>query len=83
MIRTQVRLTETQMDALRHLAQKEGRSIADLVREGVDVYLRSQHGASREERVQRALNVVGRFASGRSDVSADHDRQLAEAFRQV
>lgn len=70
------------MGALRRLAQEEGRSIADLVREGVDIYLRSQHGPSREERVRRALHVVGKFASGCSDVSAEHDRYLAEAFRQ-
>ncbi len=82
MIRTQVQLTDGQMSALRRLAQEEGRSIADIVREGVEIYLRSQHRQTREERIQRALQVVGKFASGCSDVSADHDRHLAEAFRQ-
>lgn len=82
MIRTQVRLTVEQMEALRRLAQDEGRSIADLVREGVNSYLRNQHGPSREERIQRALHVVGKFASRCFDVSAERDRYLAEAFRQ-
>jgi putative transcriptional regulator len=33
------------------------------------------------EAVQRALRAAGRFSSGRSEVSAEHDRHLAEAFR--
>ena len=32
------------------------------------------------EQVSRALATVGRFASGRRDVSSEHDRELADAF---
>jgi hypothetical protein len=34
-----------------------------------------------KDRWQRAMSVVGAFASGRKDVSREHDRELAEAFR--
>jgi len=27
------------------------------------------------------MSVVGAFASGRKDISREHDRELAEAFR--
>jgi hypothetical protein len=69
------------MEALRRFAASSGRSIADLVREGVDLYLSVGHQPTREERIQRALRVAGRFASGRRDVSAEHDRHLADVFR--
>lgn len=81
MVRTQVQLTETQMKALRHLAAATGRSIADLVRRGVELYLGAEQRASREEQVARALRVAGKFSSGAKDGSANHDRYLAEAFK--
>ncbi len=80
MIRTQVQLTEKQLEALRQAAATTGRSVADLVREGVDQYLRGRSELGREERIERAIRIAGRFASGRTDVSANHDRHLAEAF---
>jgi hypothetical protein len=80
MIRTQIQLTEDQYESLRQLAMATERSVADLVREGVDHVLAGRSVPSREELVGRALAAVGRYASGKSDVSGDHDRYLAEAF---
>jgi hypothetical protein len=68
------------MKALRQLSASNGKSIADLVRQGVDRLLASQPGISPEERIQRAMRVAGRFKSRLSDVSARHDRYLSEAF---
>jgi hypothetical protein len=82
MIRTQVQLTDGQLEALRNASAATGRSIADLIRQGVDQYLAGRSELGREERVERAIRVAGRFSSGRSDVSANHDRHLAEAFGQ-
>ena len=78
MIRTQIQVTEDQLTALRQLATESGRSISDLVREGVETVLSAR---KRAERVERALRAAGRFSSGTSDGSAQHDRHLAEAFR--
>lgn len=80
MIRTQVQLTDRQLEALRHDSAATGRSVADLIREGVDRYLAGRSDLGREERIERAIGVAGKFSSGRSDVSANHDRHLAEAF---
>jgi hypothetical protein len=80
MIRTQVQLTDGQLKALRHRSAATGRSIADLIRQGVDLYLNERNELGREERIERAIRVAGRFSSGRADVSANHDRHLAEAF---
>ena len=80
MIRTQVQLTDRQLEALRHDSAATGRSVADLIRQGVDQYLAGRSDLGREERIERAIGVAGKFSSGRSDVSANHDRHLAEAF---
>jgi hypothetical protein len=81
MIRTQVQLTETQMEALRRLATLKKKSLADLVRQSVELYLDRESPAGDALRVQRALAVVGKFSSGSRDGSSEHDRHLADAYR--
>ena len=80
MVRTQVQLTEQQAKALRQISANTGRSMADLVREGVDLYLKTRLGPSREELVRRAMSIVGKYASGPGDVAQNHDKYLADAF---
>lgn len=82
MTRTQVQLTERQLKALRQASASTGRSVADLIRQGVDQFLSGQADLAPEERIERAIRVAGRFSSGRTDVSANHDRHLADTFRQ-
>ncbi|MBW6394447.1 CopG family transcriptional regulator [Thermus scotoductus] len=77
MVRTQVQLTEEQAQRLKALAQEEGVSLAELVRRAVEGYLQEKGNGSFPERAERALAVVGRFASGLTDVSQEHDRYLA------
>lgn len=77
MFRTQVRLTEEQTRALRTLSEQRGISVAALVREAVEMFLRLNAGVSSEERCRRALDGVGRFASGQRDVSERHDEYLS------
>jgi hypothetical protein len=48
-----------------------------MVRRAVNRYLESGQGDKGRAR-QRALSVVGRFASGCGDVAVEHDRYLAE-----
>jgi hypothetical protein len=81
MIRTQVQLTGEQMAALRQVSTSTGRSVADLVRQGVDQYLSGCRGPAPKERIARAIRVAGMFSSGAKDVSTRHDRYLANAFQ--
>ena len=80
MIRTQIQLTEKQAEALHEISRRTGTSVAELVRQSVDSYLKSPAQPDREELVRRALSIVGKFSSGAGDVSANHDRYLAEDF---
>ena len=80
MVRTQIQLTENQLNSLRRLSASSGRSIADLIREAVELCLQKQGTSDFEERIQRGLGVAGKFSSGAHDVSRRHDDYLAEAF---
>ena len=82
MVRTQVQLTEEQLRRLKRLAVDREVSVAELVRNGVDSVLDAAEQASQSGRERRALSALGRFRSGRSDVSREHDRYLAEAYGQ-
>ena len=80
MIRTQIQLTDQQVEALRRRSGRENVSIAELVRQAVDAFTRSEPPDSRELR-QRAVRAAGRFASGTRSTSTRHDDALAEAIR--
>jgi len=80
MVRTQIQLTEDQMAALKALSSKTGRSVAEIVRRGVDCVLDVPHEPSPAERRQRARAAFGRFRSGVADLASRHDDYLAEAY---
>ena len=78
MVRTQIQLTPDQATQLKRLASASGRSMADLVREGVERLLRDHAVMSRTERMQRAAHVFGTFTSGARDLSSSHDDHFAD-----
>jgi Arc/MetJ-type ribon-helix-helix transcriptional regulator len=81
MVRTQISLTEAQLDAVRREAVRRGLSMSGVVRAAVDQLIDAQRAhTERGERRELALGVIGRFASGSTDGSDDHDRHLADAF---
>jgi predicted DNA-binding protein len=73
MIRTQISLTEEQMHRLRSEAKRRGISLAALVREAVDAQVGDDEWDARK---RRAMEIVGAFHSGRSDISERHDIYL-------
>ena len=77
MVRTQIQLTERQARELRKRAAERGVSMATVIREAVDMMLAA---GDRDARWERAMSAVGKFRSGPSDISEDHDRYLAEDF---
>lgn len=80
MIRTQIQLTERQMEGLRRISEHDHLSIAEIIRRSLDETLAHSLVVPRDEIRRRAESIVGRFASGQSDVSAEHDKYLDEAF---
>ncbi len=82
MVRTQIQLSEEQARVLKRLATDRGVSVAALIRESVDRYVRSASPVDDQEQRRRALAAVGRFHSGRSDLAAEHDSYLSETYQQ-
>ena len=80
MVRTQIQLTEEQARALKKMAASRHLSSAELIRRAVDIMIKSGPGADPEESRKRAIDIAGKFSSGKSDVSRKHDRYLADAF---
>ena len=81
MVRTQIQLTERQARDLKKMAVREGVSMAEVVRRAVDAKIRE--GVSDvpwEERVRRAMAVMGKFHSGIRDLAVNHDKYLAEDY---
>jgi hypothetical protein len=79
MVRMQVQLTEEQIRALRAIAAREGVSLSELVRRGVDAIVSgapANAGASRS----KALAIIGGFRSGVGDLATRHDDYLGDAL---
>jgi hypothetical protein len=78
-IRTQISLTEAQMDRLRREARRRHTSIAAIIRDAVDATVTED--SDRLTRQRRAFGLAGAFSSGRSDTSERHDEILGEETR--
>jgi hypothetical protein len=68
-----VYLRQEQLDALRSLAAKQGLSVAELIRQGVDRVL-----AETPVEDDPLWNIIGLGSSGVHDLALEHDRYLAE-----
>jgi hypothetical protein len=80
MVRTQIQLTEGQASTLKRLARQQGRPVAELIRQGVDLVLAAAGELPLDQQYERALAVAGKYRSGDVDLGRSHDRYLAEAF---
>lgn len=81
MLRTQIQLTEAQAAKLRRRAAREKVSVAELIRRSIDQTLDAPQPISGDRRRQKALGIIGAFASGQPDLARRHDDVLAEAFQ--
>ena len=80
MVRTQVQLTKEQVNQLKRLASTRHLSVAALVRQAVDILIKSPAAVDIKERRKRAIAAAGRFRSKLPDLSSAHDKYLTEAF---
>ena len=80
MIRTQIQLTEAQAEALRQRAAAEGRSMADLVRDGVDRLLADLTQKDEDALKRRSIAALGLFHSGVTDLGSAHDDHFGRAL---
>ncbi|TAK21754.1 MAG: CopG family transcriptional regulator [Chloroflexota bacterium] len=76
-VRKQFQIAPETDAALARVAAKRHVSEAQIVREALTTYL-ARNGETREERVRRAMSIVGIFSGDGSNVSENHDDYLAE-----
>jgi hypothetical protein len=81
MVRTQIQLMEEQVKALRKISLTSHLSVAELIRRAVDRMIKKSDTVDPDERLKRALEVVGKFSSGKRDISRKHDVYLADALK--
>lgn len=83
MKRMMVQVTEEQYRRLKEMSAEYKISIAELVREGVDVVAKKGKRLSRDERIQLAKSAIGVIKKGEdpdgiTDLSTNHDKYLNE-----
>jgi len=79
-VRTQIQLTEEQAKKIKKIAASRGVPMAEVIRDAVEGTIRSSGVVISEERRKRALEIVGKFRSGKKNVSRKHDSYLADAW---
>lgn len=82
-VRTQIQLTQNQVNTLKRLARQKQVAVAELVRRSVDLYIAVEGELPIDQRYERALAVVGKYNSGDSDLGRNHAAYLAEAYAMV
>ena len=81
MIRTQIQLTEMQYRLLKNLSIEKNKSMAEIIRECITYYSAGKCLTSKEERYSKAISAMGKFKSGKKDISINHDKYLTEDFK--
>jgi hypothetical protein len=79
MIRTQIQITPEQASALKRLATKEGKSVAELIRNSLDSMLRTGGIKDQAELRRKAMAAAGKL-NGPENLAENHDHFLAEAL---
>jgi RecA/RadA recombinase len=80
MVRTQIQLTQEQANAIKKIARARHLSVAELIRQALESFIKSSAVMDIEERRKRAIEIAGQFSSGKRDISKEHDKYLEEAF---
>lgn len=83
MYRTQIQLREDQVQTLKEMAAEYNVSVAELIRQSVDMLIQSGDELTQAEKRQRATEIIGIADSGVDDLSINHDKYLAEIYGEV
>ncbi|MCL6087859.1 MAG: CopG family transcriptional regulator [Actinobacteria bacterium] len=82
MKRTQIQLTDKQYRLLKEISSEKNISLAEVVREAISFYSSSTATIARDERIRDALSIIGKYNSGKKDISIKHDEYLEKAFKE-
>jgi len=77
MIRTQIQLETQTYEKLKAKSKGSGKSISEIVRRSLDQTIESQET---DLKWRRALNSLGKFASGLDNLAEKHDEHLSDRW---
>jgi Spy/CpxP family protein refolding chaperone len=81
MIRTQIQLTPEQARQLKKMADRENKSVAEMIRISVDKMITTDGKSSDDSMRHKALKAFGKL-HGAVNLAENHDDYLVEAFEQ-
>jgi len=82
MKRTQIQLTDKQYRLLKEISSEKNISLAEVVREAISFYSSSTAIIDKDVKIHDALSLVGKYSSGKTDISIKHDEYLEEALKE-
>jgi len=77
MIRTQIQFEQKTYETLKTKSKVTGKSISEIVRRSLDRSLAAQEV---DQKWARALNSLGKFASGLDNLAEKHDEHLGDRW---
>jgi predicted DNA-binding protein len=77
MIRTQIQFQKKTYESLKTKSKETGKSISEIVRRSLDQTIESQEC---DQKWVRALNSLGKFASGLDNLAGKHDEHLGDRW---
>jgi Arc/MetJ-type ribon-helix-helix transcriptional regulator len=80
MVRTQIQLTEEQVARLKQELAGARISMAEAIRQALEMWLAARPRTDKDEIRRRALAIVGTMDFGADDVAVNHDKYLDEAY---
>ena len=80
MVRIQIQFTDAQARELKRVAAERHVSVAALAREAVERMFIENGDTTSDEATARALSIMGKFHSVRTDVAKNHDSYLEEIY---
>lgn len=80
MVRTQIQLPEEQVIFLKKMSAARHESMAQIIRQAIDLLYKSTQEQGSEQRRKQAMAAAGRFRSGAKDLAAAHDNYLADVY---
>ena len=77
MIRTQIQFQKKTYESLKTKSKETGKSISEIVRRSLDQTIESQET---ELKWHRALQSMGKFSSGLSNLAEKHDEHMGDRW---
>jgi hypothetical protein len=82
MVTKQITFTEQEIETLEKFSKEQNISLEEFIHQRLNVSAKQNKTKDREELIKKAMSMAGKFDSGLTDVSVNHDEYLADAYAQ-